>query len=301
MRIARFLGGGGDGIESDVGEKDDCASGDDSGKAGRREGRPVGGLDQHATDNEEGKDGADFNGDHDVVGLGRFLHSAHQKQREDEDDEEAGKIEAGARPLSASPDGTRPFVRQVDTEGGELSFRITGEADRYGHVADHVFKNQVPADDPGKDFAEGCVGVSVGAAGDGDHRGQFGVAQSGKAAGDGHQEKRNGDGGSGWRAAVHERSGGAAGAQKIHDHVERLRVQEGRRLEIFSSGGGAREDEDSRADDGADAERGQRPRAQRFTEPVLRVLRVRDQLVDRLATEKLAIGSADGARSRFWG
>ena len=63
---------------------------------------------------------------------------------------------------------------------------------------------------------------------------------------------------------MHERSGGAAGAQEIDDHIEHLRVQDGGSLEIFSGGGGAGEDENSRADDGADAERGQRPGAQRF-------------------------------------
>ena len=84
---------------------------------------------------------------------------------------------------------------------------------------------------------------------------------------------------------MHERSRGAAGAQEIHDQVERLRVQDGRRLKIFSRGGGSGQNENARADDGADAERRQRPRAQGLTEPVFRVFRVRDQLVDGLATE----------------
>ena len=181
------------------------------------------------------------------------------------------------------------------TERRELRLRITGEAHRDGDVADHVFENQVPADDPGKNFAERRVGVGVGAAGNRNHRGQFGVAQSGKTAGDGHQEKRNRNRRPGGRTAVHERSGGAAGAQEIHDHVERLRMQEGRRLEIFSRRCRSRKHEDSRTDDGADAERGQRPRPQRFTEPVLRVLRLRDQFVDGLATECLAVGSTDDA------
>ena len=98
---------------------------------------------------------------------------------------------------------------------------------------------------------------------------------------------------------MHQRSGGAAGAQEIHDHVERLRMQEGRRLEIFSRRRRSRKNENSRTDDGADAERRQRPRPQRLTEPVLRVLRLRDQFVDGLATEKLAVRSTYGAGGRF--
>ncbi len=177
------------GIESDVGKENDGAAGHDSGEARRREGFPVGGLDQHSADHQEGQDGANFNRDHDVVGLGRFLHSAHQEQRENEDDQEAGQIEVSARPLPRGPDGTRPFVGQVDAERGELRLGITGEAHRDGNVADRVFEDQVPADDPGENFAERRVGISVGATGNRDHRGQFGVAQSGKAASDGHQKK----------------------------------------------------------------------------------------------------------------
>ena len=174
-----------------------------------------------------------------------------------------------------------------------MRFGITGEADRDGDVADDVFEDEVPADDPGENFAERGVGIGVGAAGDGDHRGQFGIAKSGEAAGDRDQEKRDRDGGAGGRASVHERSGGAAGAQEVHDEVEHLRVQNGRSLEIFSGGRRAGEDENARADDGADAQRGQRPRAERFLQPMSRVFGFGDQLVDRLAAEKLVVGGAD--------
>jgi hypothetical protein len=166
-----------------------------------------------------------------------------------------------------------------------LRFDITGKANRDCDVRDDVFEDEVPADDPGENFAERGVGVGVGAAGDGDHRGQFGVAQSGEAAGDGDQQKRNRNRGSGGRAAVHERSRGAAGAHEIDDHVERLGVQEGRSLKEFSGGGGAGEDENAGTDDGADAQRGERPGAQRFAEAVGRVLGIGDQLVDRFAAE----------------
>jgi hypothetical protein len=163
LRIARFLGGGGDRIESDVGEENDCASGHDSGKAGRGEGRPVRGFHQHSTDHHEGQNGADLDRDHDVVGLGRFLHAAHQQQRQNEDNQEAWEIKVRAGPLPRSPHGTRPLVRQVHAERRELRFRVTGKADRHGDVADHVFENQVPADDPGEDLAERRVRIGVGA------------------------------------------------------------------------------------------------------------------------------------------
>ncbi len=294
LRIARFLGGCRDRIESDVGKENDGASGDDSGEARRREGHPVGGLHQHSADDQEGKDGADFHRHHDVVGLRRLLHSAHQQQREKENDEEAGKIEIRARPLPSGPHRARPFFRQVEAEDRQLRFRITGKANRDRDVRDYVFEDEVPADDPGENFAERRVRICIGAAGDGDHRGQFGVAQSGEAAGDRHQQERNRNRRSGRWATVHERSGGAAGAHEIDDYVERLRVQEGRSLEIFSGGGGPGKNENAGTDDGADTKSGQRPRAQRFAEAVFRVLGVGDQLVDGLAAENLLIGGADG-------
>ena len=92
---------------------------------------------------------------------------------------------------------------------------------------------------------------------------------------------------------MHERSRGAAGAHEIDDHIERLRVQEGRRLKEFSGGGGACEYENAGTDDGADAQRGERPGAQRFAEPVFGVLGIGDQLVDRFAAEQLVVGGTD--------
>ena len=64
-------------------------------------------------------------------------------------------------------------------------------------------ENQIPADDPGENFAERGVGVGVGAAGDGRHRREFGVAQGGERAaqaGDGEGDDHGGSGIVGGRA-----------------------------------------------------------------------------------------------------
>ncbi len=50
--------------------------------------------------------------------------------------------------------------------------------------------------------------------------------------------------------------------RKLRDQVQNLRVQDGRSLEVLSRRGRAGENEYPRADDGADAQRSQRPRAQ---------------------------------------
>src|SRR5207244_3384377 len=49
------------------------------------------------------------------------------------------------------------------------------------HAAAHgIFQHQVPADDPGEEFAERGVSVGIGAAGDWRHGGKFGIAQGGQ-------------------------------------------------------------------------------------------------------------------------
>ncbi len=82
-----FFGGGGDRVEADVGEEDDGAAGDDAGESRGREGMPVRRAHQHAADHQEEHDGAELDGHHDVVGLGRLAHAAHQQDGENEDDE----------------------------------------------------------------------------------------------------------------------------------------------------------------------------------------------------------------------
>ena len=95
---------------------------------------------------------------------------------------------------------------------------------------------------------------------------------------------------------MHQRTSATAGTQEIHNQVERLSMEDGGRLEVFSSRRRARENKDSRTDDRADAERCQRPWPQRLAKPVRRILRLRNQFVDGLATEGLSVGSADHAR-----
>ena len=82
---------------------------------------------------------------------------------------------------------------------------------------------------------------------------------------------------------MHEHLRRASAAQKVHDNVQHLGVQDGWRLEMLSRSGGAGEDKYSRADDGADAESGERPRAQSFLQAMPRLVSIIDELVDGLA------------------
>ena len=59
------------------------------------------------------------------------------------------------------------------------------ESDTHRHIAYRVFENEIPADDPGDEFAHGRVGVGISAARDGNHCGEFRVTNGGEAADDG--------------------------------------------------------------------------------------------------------------------
>ncbi len=112
--------------------------------------------------------------------------------------------------------------RQVEAEEVVAQIlQIGREAHRHRHVRDGVFEDQIPADDPGEDLAQDRVGVGVGAAGDGNHRGQFGVAERREAAGDRHQQERKGDG----RA---RRPAGPlrTGVRAVEQQIENGRVQD---------------------------------------------------------------------------
>ena len=180
--------------------------------------------------------------------------------------------------------------RSAGCQPNQLKCRshVRGEADAHRHVADRIFQDEVPADDPRDQLAHGRVGVGVGAAGDGNHRRQFGVAQRGEAADDRHQHQRQ-----------RQRRAGAGpsqGGRVMHDVVGQRRVEDGRGVELLPGNGGTDHGKDAGADDRADAQGGQRPRPERLLQPMFRLLRFGDQLVNGLAREELARqGAAPGS------
>jgi len=93
-------------------------------------------------------------------------------------------------------------------------------------------------------------------------------------------------------------------AKEVHDEIENLRVQDGWRLKVFSGGGGAREHKNAGANDGSNAQGGQRPWPKRLLQTASGIFRFGNQLVDRLATEKLARRGSDNIirwrLSRSW-
>src|SRR5580658_6519033 len=71
-----------------------------------------------------------------------------------------------------------PLWREIDAEPSEQLHDISGPAGGYRRGAEGIFENQVPADDPGNEFAQGRVAIGISRARDRNQRGEFGVTQA---------------------------------------------------------------------------------------------------------------------------
>ncbi len=265
LRILGLFRCGGDRVKSDVGEENDGAAGEHAGPALGHEGMIVRRMNKAHAHEDEGQDGGDLQQDHDVVGLRRLANAAHQDDRQQQHDEKRGNVEAEVPTrriqrvvlqigeAAGQIGGRDPAQRGMPAKPVERRGHVRRKTDANGHVADCVFQDQVPADDPRDQLAHGGVGVGVGAAGDGDHRGQLGIAQPGERADDRHQDQRK------------RQRRTCAGAPKrrrvMHDVIRQRAVEDGGGVEFLSGDGRAHDGEDAGANDRADAEPGQRPRA----------------------------------------
>src|SRR5271157_2117646 len=72
----------------------------------------------------------------------------------------------------------RKLRRDVDAKVLQEADEVAAPTGGDGRRAESVFQDEVPADDPGEEFAQGRVAVRVSRSGDGNQRGEFGIAQS---------------------------------------------------------------------------------------------------------------------------
>ena len=243
LGVFALLRRGGDGIEADVGEKDDSGTGEDATPAEltkaagvfRDEGNPVVGIDVGRSAEDEEDDDGELDDDDDVVEAGGFTDPDHEEDGGGQADEDGGEVEEGSTlgPNAVVEDQRRGTEGgwDIDAEVVEEFDGIARPSDGNGGRGEQVFQNKVPANDPGEEFAEAGIGVGVGATGGGNHGGVFGIAEAGKETADARDGEGENEGGSG-----------------------------------VVCGGRAGEDEDSRADDGANAEEGELPGAEGFNE-----------------------------------
>ena len=163
---------------------------------------PVVRFDEAGGGEDEDQNGGDLDHDQDVVGAGRLADAADQNHRQDHDDEEGGNVEAevpaglvevvARKVLQAGGQICRrdQLERRMEAEPVQQINNVGGKAHADAHVAEGVLQNQIPADDPGDEFAERDISVCVSRAGDGNHGRQFGVTEPGNDTNDGYQHQR---------------------------------------------------------------------------------------------------------------
>ena len=137
-----------------------------------------------------------FDGDDEVVEPRRLPDAYHQQRRDEDDDDHRRDVEdrTGRRPRTGvgvvAQRRRDQFRRQIEAKIPGKADEIARPSNRDRDRAYRVFEDQVPADDPGDEFAERRVGIGIGAAADRNGRRHLGVAQPGECAGDGTEHER---------------------------------------------------------------------------------------------------------------
>ena len=83
----------------------------------------------------------------------------------------------------------RPLIGDAHAEPFEHTIGIFTPGGGDGCSGNGVFEDEVPTDNPGDEFAHGCVGICIGTAGDRNHGGEFRVTETGKGAPDAGQDE----------------------------------------------------------------------------------------------------------------
>ena len=183
-----------------------------------------GGADEHQNNDE-------LDGNDDAVDASRFMNADDQQRRNPAITTMAGTLMIApvvCQTRSVGVIGKRRAGnrrRNDDAEILEKAHDVARPADGDGDGAERVFENQVPADDPGDEFAHCRVGIRVGAAGDRDRGCHFGIAKTGKSAGkgaedEGQRDRRAGIG-RGRMSGQDENAGADNGADAERRQVER--------------------------------------------------------------------------------
>lgn len=161
-----------DRIEAQEGEKDNRRPAQDTGEAELTKlarvfgnvGRVVLHLDVFPAQDNEDQDNRNLQENDDPVEDGAALRAPDEEEAHQDDNDEGRDVDDAAVPGTGGQ-----CMRQMDSEALEEDDEIATPADadrRGGHA---IFKNQVPADDPGDELAHGRVGIGVGTSRHRDH------------------------------------------------------------------------------------------------------------------------------------
>ena len=194
--------------------------------------RPMRRTDISPTHEHDEADDRQFRRHERGVGLDALANAEHEHGRHRGDEKHRRQVEDAGDSVRRRPGvvGEAGGNRR-QPHGGEQFVEVSAPGRGHRGAAHRVFEDQVPADEPGEDFAQRRVGVGVGAAGHRGHGGELGVAQGGEGAaqpGDGVGDRHRGPGVEGRGPAGHHedaRPNDAADAQRGQRHRPEDAVQ----------------------------------------------------------------------------
>jgi len=160
------------------------------------------GFDVHRAEADEQADHCDLDRDDHRVDEGGLGDADVQQPGDHRDDQYRRQVEqfAGGDELAVLPGDRRGGQRLGEGQvqgAGEETEQVGRPAHRHRGGGEQVLQYQAPADEPGHAFAQGGVGIRIGAAGNRHHRREFGVAQAGEGAGQAGEHERQHDRGAG--------------------------------------------------------------------------------------------------------
>src|SRR6185437_12458199 len=161
LGIFGFLGGGGNGVETDIGEEDRGGGAEHAGGAGGREGGEILRVQHRQGEGDEGGEGGDLDHHQHGVDAGAFGGADDQQPGDGGGNQDGGNVDPAAGGQRRLDVGRRRGAEQqfhlghqrvgVADGGGEViarsvqqAHRMVGPAPRHGVGADGIFQDQGP-------------------------------------------------------------------------------------------------------------------------------------------------------------
>ncbi|MNV22306.1 hypothetical protein D3C71_1132730 [compost metagenome] len=156
---------------------------------------PVARIHVRRADTHEQADHEDLDRNDDRIDEGGLGH-AHIEQAghrgHDQHRRQVEQLAGGGKlvPVPGDRGGTERIREGHVQRGRDETDQVRRPAHRDRGRGEQVLQHQAPADEPGHAFAQGGVGVGVGAAGDRHHRRELGVAQARQCTGNAGEHER---------------------------------------------------------------------------------------------------------------
>ena len=178
-------------IKTDVCEEDNGCTRQHSRSTVGQKRMPVGRIHSMSRANDKDHDGRKLDQHHHVIRAGAFFDAAHQNPGEQQQHHQSSQVEDTAGVGAVDERGTGYRLGQMDMKHAiQQIIEIGRESRRHRHIGDSIFEDEIPSDDPGKNFAQRRIGVGIRAPGNRNHGGKFCVTKRRKTAHESRNQKR---------------------------------------------------------------------------------------------------------------